>query len=79
MSILPASPYYLMKDICACLDKVDKTNYVLENVIENRKEPLDGRLAMWFFSNIIPNAGQWDMLVNLVKKCGVTRAHLARA
>jgi bleomycin hydrolase len=52
-------------------DKVEKANYFLENVIETRKEPLDGRLVMWLLSNIIPDAGQWDMLVNLVKKYGV--------
>ena len=52
-------------------DKVEKGNFFLENIIETRKEPLDGRLVMWLLSNIVPDAGQWDMLVNLVKKYGV--------
>ena len=52
-------------------DKVEKANFFLENIIQTRKEPLDGRLVMWLLSNIVPDAGQWDMLVNLVKKYGV--------
>ena len=52
-------------------DKLEKANYFLENIIETRNEPLDGRLVMWLLANIIPDAGQWDMFVNLVKKYGV--------
>jgi len=52
-------------------DKLEKANYFLENIIETRGEPLDGRLVMWLLAHIIPDAGQWDMFVNLVKKYGV--------
>jgi len=52
-------------------DKLEKGNYFLENIIETRDEPLDGRLVMWILGHIIPDAGQWDMFVNLVKKYGV--------
>jgi len=52
-------------------DKLEKANYFLENVIETRGEPLDGRLVMWLLANIVPDAGQWDMFVNLVEKYGV--------
>jgi bleomycin hydrolase len=52
-------------------DKLEKANYFLENIIETRDEPLDGRLVMWLLANIVPDAGQWDMFVNLVKKYGV--------
>jgi bleomycin hydrolase len=52
-------------------DKLEKANYFLENIIETREEPLDGRLVMWLLANIVPDAGQWDMFVNLVEKYGV--------
>ena len=52
-------------------DKLEKANFFLENIIETRNEPLDGRLVMWLLSDPLPDAGQWDMFVNLVKKYGV--------
>jgi bleomycin hydrolase len=52
-------------------DKLEKANYFLENIIETRDEPLDGRVVMWLLSHIVPDAGQWDMFVNLVEKYGV--------
>jgi bleomycin hydrolase len=52
-------------------DKLEKGNYFLENIIATRGNPTDSRLVMWLLSNIIPDAGQWDMYVNLVKKYGV--------
>lgn len=52
-------------------DKLEKANFFLENVIETRDEPLDGRLVMWFLSDPLPDGGQWDMFVNLIKKYGV--------
>ncbi len=52
-------------------DKLEKSNYFLENIIITRDEPLDGRLVMALLADPIPDGGQWDMLVNLVKKYGV--------
>lgn len=52
-------------------DKLEKANFFLENIIETRGEPLDGRLVMWLLADPIPDAGQWDMFVSLVKKYGV--------
>ncbi len=52
-------------------DKLEKSNYFLENIILTRDEPLDGRLVMALLADPIPDGGQWDMLVNLVKKYGV--------
>ena len=52
-------------------DKLEKANFFIENMIETRDEPLDGRLVMWLLANPLPDAGQWDMFVNLVKKYGV--------
>lgn len=52
-------------------DKLEKANFFLENIIETRDEPLDGRLVMWLLANALPDGGQWDMFVNLIKKYGV--------
>jgi bleomycin hydrolase len=52
-------------------DKLEKANFFLENVIETRDEPLDGRLVMWLLTAPLQDGGQWDMFVNLVHKYGV--------
>jgi len=52
-------------------DKLEKANFFLENVIETRDEPLNGRLVMWLLADPIPDGGQWDMFVNLIQKYGV--------
>jgi bleomycin hydrolase len=52
-------------------DKLEKANYFLENMIETREEPLNGRLLNFLLSDPISDGGQWNMFVNLVKKYGV--------
>ena len=52
-------------------DKLEKANYFLENIIETRDEPLDGRLVMWLLQDPIADGGQWDMFVSLVEKYGL--------
>ncbi len=52
-------------------DKLEKANYFLENIIETKQEPLDGRLVTSLLSDPIPDGGQWNMFVNLVRKYGV--------
>eukprot|EP01130_Rhizamoeba_saxonica_P012579 TRINITY_DN5323_c0_g1_i1.p1 TRINITY_DN5323_c0_g1~~TRINITY_DN5323_c0_g1_i1.p1 ORF type:complete len:466 (-),score=111.50 TRINITY_DN5323_c0_g1_i1:71-1408(-) len=54
-------------------DKLEKSNYFLNKIIETREEPLNGRVVMWLLesTNLISDGGQWDMLVNLINKYGV--------
>jgi bleomycin hydrolase len=52
-------------------DKLEKANYFLENIIESKEEPLNGRLVSSLLSDPIPDGGQWNMFVNLIKKYGV--------
>jgi len=52
-------------------DKLEKANYFLENMIETKDEPLDGRLVNSLLSDPIPDGGQWNMFVNLIEKYGV--------
>ncbi|KZO98930.1 peptidase C1B, bleomycin hydrolase [Calocera viscosa TUFC12733] len=52
-------------------DKLEKSNFYLENCIELADEPLDSRLVS--FLNVAPinDGGQWDMAVNIIEKYGV--------
>lgn len=52
-------------------DKLEKSNYFLESVISTVKEPKNSRIVMWLFANLIQDGGQWDMLVNVIKKYGL--------
>jgi bleomycin hydrolase len=52
-------------------DKVEKANYFLENIIESKEEPLNGRLVSSLLSDPTPDGGQWNMFANLVRKYGV--------
>ncbi len=52
-------------------DKLEKANYFLENVLWSVDEPTDSRLFFWLVDNPVADAGQWDMLVNLVRKYGL--------
>ena len=52
-------------------DKLEKSNYFLENIIATLNEPKDGRLIMHLVENPIQDGGQWHMFINLVNKYGV--------
>jgi len=60
------SPSYVM-----FWDKLEKSNYFLENVLETLDEPTDSRLFMWLMDHPLEDGGQWDMFVNLVNKYGI--------
>ena len=52
-------------------DKLEKSNYFLENILATLDESFDSRLMMWLLSEPIGDGGQWDMFVNLMEKYGV--------
>ncbi len=52
-------------------DKIEKSNYFLESIIQTAEKKWNSRLVMHLLSNPIQDGGQWDMWVNLVKKYGV--------
>lgn len=52
-------------------DKLEKSNYFLESILETLDEPLNGRLLSWLLTTPQQDGGQWDMLVALIKKYGV--------
>ena len=52
-------------------DKLEKSNYFLEAILETLDEPLNGRLVSYLLVSPLNDGGQWDMFCNLVKKYGV--------
>ncbi len=52
-------------------DKLEKSNYFLENIIQTLKESYDSRLMMHLLDSPVQDGGQWDMFVNLIEKYGV--------
>lgn len=52
-------------------DKLEKSNYFLESILQTIDEPNGSRLIDWLLSGPIQDGGQWHMFINLVKKYGV--------
>ena len=52
-------------------DKLEKSNYFLENVLLTLDLEFDDRLFMWLLQSPIQDGGQWDMFVNLMEKYGI--------
>ncbi len=52
-------------------DKLEKSNYFLENILETLEEPTEGRLIGWLLKSPLGDGGQWDMICSLIMKYGV--------
>ncbi|RKJ40511.1 aminopeptidase [Acutalibacter sp. 1XD8-33] len=52
-------------------DKLEKSNYFLETILDTLDEPTNGRLIAHLLQAPLNDGGQWDMLCNLVEKYGV--------
>lgn len=52
-------------------DKMEKSNWFLENILDTLDEDLHGRLVSFLLSDPIGDGGQWDMFKSLVAKYGV--------
>ena len=52
-------------------DKLEKSNYFLENILETLDEPVNGRLVSWLLQAPVGDGGQWDMLCGLIRKYGL--------
>lgn len=63
--------FKLSQSYIAFYDKLEKLNYTLEALIENIDEDYDDRTVQFLVQNGIGDGGQWDMLVNVVKKYGI--------
>ncbi|KAA8568220.1 hypothetical protein EYC84_008604 [Monilinia fructicola] len=52
-------------------DKLEKSNYFLEQILDTAGEDLDSRLVQTLLSTPVSDGGQWDMVYNLVHKYGL--------
>lgn len=52
-------------------DKLEKSNYFLENILETLEEPTDGRILSWLLKSPLGDGGQWDMICSIIDKYGV--------
>ncbi|KAF8813941.1 peptidase C1B, bleomycin hydrolase [Phlegmacium glaucopus] len=52
-------------------DKLNKSNYYLELMIEHADLPVDDRLINHLSADLISDGGQWDMVVNLIETYGL--------
>ncbi|EHA46327.1 cysteine proteinase 1 [Pyricularia oryzae 70-15] len=52
-------------------DKLEKSNYFLEQVLDTADMDLDSRLVQTLVQAPLSDGGQWDMVVNLVNKYGL--------
>lgn len=66
-----AGTFKLSQSYIAFYDKLEKLNYTLNALIDTIKEDYDDRTVQFLVQNGIGDGGQWDMLVNVVKKYGI--------
>ena len=52
-------------------DKLEKSNYFLEAILETLDESYNGRILSHLLFSPLNDGGQWDMFCNIVKKYGV--------
>ncbi|CAM1502240.1 Fc.00g042240.m01.CDS01 [Cosmosporella sp. VM-42] len=52
-------------------DKLEKSNFFLEQIIDTAGEDLEGRLVQALLGDLVSDGGQWDMVYNLVEKYGL--------
>lgn len=52
-------------------DKLEKSNFFFQNIINTCSESIDSRIVNFLLKDPLGDGGQWDMFCNLVKKYGV--------
>ncbi|KAG9631994.1 peptidase C1B, bleomycin hydrolase, partial [Aureobasidium melanogenum] len=52
-------------------DKVEKSNFFLESILETADLPVDDRLVSTLMDSPVNDGGQWSMIQNLVEKYGL--------
>ncbi|XP_075227810.1 bleomycin hydrolase [Lycorma delicatula] len=54
-------------------DKIERANFFLNTIVDTyrRGEEVEGRLVSLLLSDPIPDGGQWDMVLNLIRKYGL--------
>ena len=66
-----ADDFELSQNYVLFWDKLEKSNYFLENILATLDEPVGSRMLDWLLANPIQDGGQWHMFLNLIRKYGV--------
>ncbi|EST06177.1 Peptidase C1B, bleomycin hydrolase [Kalmanozyma brasiliensis GHG001] len=69
--VLELDEFELSQSYLSFWDKLEKSNYFLENMIELADEKLDQRVVGFLKTAPTNDGGQWDMVANLLEKYGV--------
>lgn len=57
-------------------DKLEKSNYFLDSIIETVKEDLNSRLVSHLLTAPLQDGGQWDMFKGILKKYGIVPKYM---
>lgn len=71
MEKLNLETFELSQNYTLFWDKLEKSNYFFESILETLDEPLEGRLLAHLLANPIQDGGQWDMFAGILQKYGV--------
>ncbi|KAH9484992.1 Cysteine proteinase 1, mitochondrial [Psilocybe cubensis] len=71
MKRLKLKDFQLSQSYLFFWDKLNKSNYYLELMIEHAELPIDDRLITHLSGDLISDGGQWDMVVNLIETYGL--------
>ena len=63
--------FELSQNYIAFYDKIEKANWFMNCVIQEKDQPIDSRKFQWLLDTCISDGGQWDMVVSLIKKYGI--------
>lgn len=63
--------FELSQNYIAFYDKLEKINFFLECVLQEKDSALDSETMRYLLETAVGDGGQWDMVVSLVKKYGI--------
>ena len=63
--------FELSQSYLAFWDKFERSNYLLESILETASLPTDDRTVMHLLATGVHDGGQWDMFANIVRKYGI--------
>ena len=75
---LGVKTFELSQNYALFFDKLEKSNYFLESILETLNEPTAGRLVTYLLSGPLGDGGQWDMFANLVESTASCRRKSCR-
>ena len=71
MKKLNLDTFELSQNYTLFYDKLEKSNYFLESILDTMNEPTNGRVIAHLLTAPLNDGGQWDMFCNLIEKYGV--------